>query len=151
MQGVLSALNQGNIDIGVFPVVNNNSGLVKPAFAAMGQHSFVLIDEIALDIEQCLFAKDMLNIKEIKYIYSYAPALAQCKNFVSQECSNAELIDWGDMAKAARDLSLGQLPGLSAVIGPKMAAEVYGLKILARNIQDVKPNVTMFAVVAYPK
>lgn len=147
MNGVMQALDAGTIDIGVFPVVNNNSGLVWPAFAAMGRYNFKLIDEIHLDVQQCLFAKSLIEIKDIKQIYSYVPAFNQCKNFLAEEASHTEKVDWGDMAKAARDLANGKLPEDVAVIGPRRAADVYNLKVIAQNIQDVKPNVTMFIVV----
>lgn len=147
MHGVLNALNHGEIDIGVFPVVNNNSGLVWPAFKAMGQFNFTIIDECHLDIEQAIFAKKPLKLSEIKAIYSYTPAFNQCKNFLKAEAVNIPQIDWGDMAKAARDLANGILDDNIAVIGSKSAAIEYGLTLLATNIQDVKPNVTMFIIV----
>ena len=147
MYGVLSALDCGEIDIGVFPVVNNNSGLVWPAFYAMGKFGFKIIDELHLDVQQCLFAKKMLELKDISAIYSYAPAFNQCKIFLNEDAAGIPRIDWGDMAKAARDLAYGVLADDAAIIGPRRAADAYNLKILASNIQDVKPNVTMFVVV----
>lgn len=147
MHGVMSSLNDGKIDIGIFPVVNNNSGLVWPAFEAMGKYNFKIIDELHLDVQQCIFAKKMLELKDVSAIYSYTPAFNQCKIFLQDEASGIRKVDWGDMAKAARDLSQGVLPEDVAVIGSRRAAEAYNLKILASNIQDVKPNVTMFVVV----
>lgn len=151
MHGVMSALDEKRIDIGIFPVVNNNSGLVWPAFIAMGKYGFKIIDELHLDVQQCIFAKEMLELKDIKEIYSYTPAFNQCKLFLSEEAADIRKIDWGDMAKAARDLASGALPDNAAVIGSRRAAEAYNLKILASNIQDVKPNVTMFVVVIRPE
>ena len=55
---------------------------------------------------------------------------------------------WEDMAKAARDLANDKLPKDAAVIGSKNSATTYGLTVLSSNIQDVKPNVTMFVVVS---
>lgn len=151
MQGVMSALDAGLIDIGIFPVVNNNSGLVWPAFAAMGKYEFKIIDELHLDVQQCIFAKTMLELKEISAIYSYTPAFNQCKIFLSNEVAGVPRIEWDDMAKAARDLANGLLPESAAIIGSRRAAEAYGLTILSSNIQDVKPNVTMFVVVTRPE
>lgn len=147
MDGVMSALNVGAIDVGIFPVVNNNSGLVWPAFEAMGKYSFKIIDEMHLDIEQCIFAKKMIPLTEISTIYSYPPAFNQCKIFLKNEVVGIPQINWEDMAKAARDLSNGELPENSAVIGSRRSCNTYGLVILSSNIQDVKPNVTMFVVV----
>lgn len=151
MDGVLSALNKGDIDIGIFPVVNNNSGLVWPAFVAMGKYPFDIIDELHLDIEQCLFAKHYMDIKKVSQIYSYPPAFNQCKIFLSTEASGIPQVEWSDMARAARDLVDGKLPNDAAVLGSKRTAQNYGLTILASNIQDVKPNITMFIVVTKSK
>jgi prephenate dehydratase len=145
MEGVLAALSRGEIELGVFPVVNMNSGLVWPAFYAMGKYSFTIIDEWHLDVQQCLFAKRLMSLPEITTIYSYAPAFNQCKIFL-QKAAGIPLIDWGDMAKAARDLNNGILAEDAAVIGSARAAQAYNLHILAENIQDVKPNITMFVI-----
>lgn len=147
MEGVLSALSSNQIDIGIFPVVNNNSGLVRPAFQAMGRHLFKIIDEVHLNVWQCLMAKKTMSFNEVKAIYSYTPAFDQCKDFLATVMCGVKTIDWGDTAKAARDLSGGIIADNCAVIGSSNAATVYGLQVLASNIQDVKPNITMFVVV----
>jgi prephenate dehydratase len=146
MEGVLAALSKNEIDIGVFPVVNNNSGLVRPAFEAMGRHLFKVIDEVHLDVAQCLIALKFMPLDKVSAIYSYTPAFNQCKIFLNT-LNNIKTIDWGDTAKAARDLASGILDESVAVIGSARAANVYNLQIIASNIQDVKPNVTMFVVV----
>ncbi|MCE3268432.1 MAG: chorismate mutase [Burkholderiales bacterium] len=146
MEGVLAALAKGQIDIGVFPVVNNNSGLVRPAFEAMGRYLFDVIDEEHLDVSQCLLASKFMPLNEISAIYSYTPAFNQCKKFLA-ELSNVSIINWGDTAKAARDLASGVIPINCAVIGSARAATAYNLQVIASNLQDVKPNVTMFVIV----
>ncbi len=146
MEGVLAAISKDEIDVGIFPVVNNNSGLVRPAFEAMGRHLFDVIDEEHLDVSQCLMAKKFMPLNQISAIYSYTPAFNQCKLFLA-DLKDVAVIDWGDTAKAARDLANGVLDENSAVIGSARAAAAYGLQIIASNLQDVKPNVTMFVVV----
>jgi prephenate dehydratase len=146
MEGVLAAISKGEIDIGIFPVVNNNSGLVRPAFEAMGRHLFDVIDEEHLDVSQCLMAKKFIPLDQISAIYSYTPAFNQCKLFLA-DLQGVKIIDWGDTAKAARDLANGVLDESCAVIGSVRAAAAYGLQVIASNLQDVKPNVTMFVVV----
>jgi prephenate dehydratase len=147
MEGVLSALALNTIDVGVFPVVNNNSGLVRPAFEAMGRYLFTVVDEVHLDVSQCLLVKQFMPLNKIKAIYSYTPAFIQCKNFLANELPDVPIIDWGDTASAARDLSGGKILDNCAVIASKQAAMTYGLEVQQQNIQDVKPNITMFVVV----
>lgn len=148
MEGVLAKLDRGEIDLGVFPVVNNNSGLVRPAFEAMGRYNFTILDEVHLDVAQCLLVKKLMPLTAIKGIYSYTPAFVQCKNFLADVVAGTPIIDWGDTAKAARDLASGVITSDCAVIASKQAAIAYGLEVQQQNIQDVKPNITMFIVVS---
>ncbi len=145
MEGVLAALDREEIDVGIFPFVNYNSGIVWPAFAAMGRHSFMPIDDIQLNVEQCLIGFADTRILEITELYSYTPAFEQCKGFINQH--GFKTIDWGDTAKAARDLSLGILPRKAAVVASAQAAKSYNLAVLKQGIQDIQPNITRFIVV----
>ena len=147
MEGVLAAVEAGKIDIGIFPVINLRGGLVKPAFAAMGKHLFVTIDELWLDVRQCLLALPGTSAAQIKKIASHQQALAQCAEYLKNQFTQAELIEWIDTAKAAKDLAEGKLSELTAVIAPERAAAIYNLEILARNIQDEQPNLTAFIIV----
>jgi prephenate dehydratase len=146
MENVLAALETGQVDIGIFPVVNFRGGLVTMAFEAMGNHLFTPVDEIWLDVHQCLLAMPGTKSSDIKKIVSHYQALAQCKRFLQQEFKEAKLIEWDDTAKAAKDLSQGKLSKTNAVIAPERSAHVYQLDILAKNIQDDHPNLTAFIV-----
>lgn len=145
MDGVLSALNRGEIDVGVFPFVNYNSGIVWPAFSAMGKYSFMPIDDLQLNVEQCLLGLEETNLSDVTTLYSYTPAFEQCKGFINHH--GFTTVDWGDTAKAARDLAAGILPKHSAVVGSIQAAKSYGLKVIKQGIQDLQPNITRFIVV----
>lgn len=145
MEGVLLALSQGQIEVGIFPFVNYNSGIVWPAFQAMGKYNFLPIDDLQLNVEQCLMALDGVSLSEIKELYSYTPAFEQCRIFIKEH--NFKLIDWGDTAKAAGDLSRGILPKTAGVVGSQAAAKHYGLKVVRKGIQDIEPNITRFIVV----
>ena len=151
MEGVLDAVEKGKIDLGIFPVVNLRGGLVRMAFDAMGRHPFTVIDELWLEVNQCLLAKQGVMKTAIKKIVSHPQALAQCREYLQREFIDAELIEWQDTAKAARDLAEGKLHQDCAVIAPGPAAEVYGLKLMAANIQDVQPNLTAFIIVKHDK
>ena len=147
MENVLKALNNNEIEYGVFPVANSLVGLIDPAFEAMGKYQFKVIDKIDINVEHYLFAKRKLAKNEIQKIYSFAPAILQCKNFIADEFPNTPIMDWGDMALAARDLSTGVISDDCAIIGSKYAADAYNLEILKEKIQDSKDNKTMFVVV----
>lgn len=146
MEGVLAAVETGTVDIGIFPVVNLLGGLVKPAFQAMGNHLFTPIDELWLEINQCLLALPGTALNQITTIVSHPQGLAQCKHYIQKTFKDVKRIEWIDTAKAAKDLAEGLLPDSAAVIAPERSADIYGLNVVARNIQDSNPNLTAFIV-----
>lgn len=147
MEGVLSALNAGKIDLGIFPVVNSRGGLVRMAFEAMGKYLFTMIDEVELEVCQCLLALPDIEMRQIKKIVSHPQGIAQCEGYLQKTFGDMERVPWQDTAKAARDLSEGRLDSFTAVIASENAAKIYGLRVLAKDIQDARPNVTTFIVV----
>lgn len=147
MEGVLTALDRGEANLGIFPVVNSRGGLVQMAFSAMGRHIFELVDELPMEVNQCLLVLPGVKRNTVKQIASHPQALSQCARYLKKTFPRAKLVEWPDTAKAARDLSAGIIPADSAVIAPARSAELYGLEILARGIQDEHPNITTFIIV----
>ena len=150
MDNVLNQLTKQKIDMGLFPVFNNNTGIVHQAFQAMGHYEFVLIDYLNLQINHSLMALPHRTQNEIKEIVSHSQAIAQCQNYISKHFPKAHLTEWIDTAEAAKDLAEGKLSKYVAIIAPKKSSKQYGLKILFENIQDKHPNITTFVVVKKP-
>lgn len=147
MDGVLKALNAGEIDRGIFPVSNSTGGLVETAFEAMGKYTFKVIDQLPFEVHQCLLALPGTKIEDIKQVSSHPQALTQCKNYLATKFSDAKLVEWSDTASAARDLANGTLPADSTILAPAQSAKVYHLNLLEEKIQDNHPNITTFIIV----
>ena len=147
MEDLLTAVGAGEIDIGLFPVVNYRGGIVKTAFEAMGKHPFTLVDSLRLNVQHCLIIKPGTSLKDIKKIATHPQAFAQCGEYLQNSFSYAERIVWNDSAGAARDLASGKLPSDYAVIASERAAQMYNLEVAAKSIQDDPNNYTVFIVV----
>lgn len=148
MKTVLAAVEQGSVDLGIFPVVNFKGGLVNMAFEAMGEHRFTWVDELWLDVHQCLLVHAGTKRDHIKQIISHPQALSQCQDYLRRSFKDIELIEWEDTAKAAKDLAEGTiLKSTTAVIAPAASARMYNLEIFDENIQDNHPNFTIFIIV----
>lgn len=147
MEGVLQAVSEEQADYGIFPVVNSRGGLVQTAFAAMGKYLFSLVDELCFEVYQCLMVMPSVEKTEIKQIATHPQAVSRCERYLKRKYPEVILLDWEDTAKAARDLSSGVLPRDTAVIAPARAAELYGLELLDKGIQDNHPNLTTFIIV----
>ncbi len=85
MDGVLSALDRKQADVGIFPVVNSRGGLVQTSFEAMGKHLFKYTDELWLEVYQCLMAKPGVTKKQIKKIATHPQAISQCERYIRSD------------------------------------------------------------------
>lgn len=147
MEGVLQDMDDGKADWGIFPVVNSRGGLVQMAFRAMGKHTFELHDELWMEVHQCLMAQEGTTHADIRQIVTHPQAIAQCERYLRKEFPEVKLVDWEDTAKAAEDLAAGKFDSHTGVIAPARSAQIYGLELLAKGIQDNHPNLTTFIIV----
>ncbi len=146
MEGVLEELESGKIDMGIFPVVNLRGGLVKPAFQAMGKHLFTPIDELWLEVKQCLLVLPGTTMNQITKIVSHPQAFSQCEHYLLNNFTNIERVEWVNTAAAAKDLAEGRLTRTTAVIASERSANIYDLEVIASNIHDSNQNLTAFIV-----
>jgi prephenate dehydratase len=144
VENVLTALEKGDIDTGIFPIENSNGGIVIEAVYAMAAHKFSIEKMFEIDVHHNLLVLRGTNADQITQITSHDQALKQCRMYLKRKWGGVELVEYADTAKAAKDLSEGKLPKTTAVIAPRRAAELYGLEILEESIQDLKFNYTVF-------
>ena len=147
-EAVLSSVEKGEIDKGIFPIENSNGGVVIEAIHAMARHVFSIESMFEIDIHHMLLVKPGIPASHVKTITSHDQALNQCRMYVRRVWGEAEIEAYVDTAKAAEDLGNGTLPDTTAVIAPRRCADMYGLEILEESIQDLKFNYTTFVVAA---
>ncbi len=145
-ENVLTALEAGEIDRGVFPIENSNGGIVIEAVHAMAKHRFAIERMFELDVHHMLLVKKGITASHILAVSSHDQALKQCRMYLKRVWPMAEIIPYADTAKAAEDLGNGTLPDTTAVIASRGCADLYGLDILEESIQDLKYNYTTFVV-----
>ena len=145
-ENVLSALENNDIERGIFPIENSNGGIVLEAVHAMAAHRFSIERMFELDVHHMLIVKPGVTASQIRTISSHDQALKQCRMYIKRIWGEADLLPYADTAKAAADLASGVLPDTTAIIASRRAAEIYGLQILEESIQDLKFNYTVFVV-----
>lgn len=143
---VLTELEAGNIDKGIFPIENSNGGIVIEAVHAMAAHRFKIEKMFEMDVHHNLLVKKGVTASQIDTVTSHDQALKQCRMYLRRIWPQAEIVPFSDTAAAARALHLGELPDTTAVIASRKAAEMYELDILEESIQDLKFNYTTFVV-----
>lgn len=144
VENVLSALEGGDIDMGIFPIENSNGGIVIEAVYAMSAHLFEIEKLFEIDVHHNLLVYPGVNPDEITAIASHDQALKQCRMYLKRKWPTVEVQAYPDTAKAAEDLGKGVLPKTTAVIAPAACSKLYHLDILEESIQDLKFNYTTF-------
>lgn len=145
-EAVLTAVENNEIDKGIFPIENSNGGIVIEAVHAMAKHQFTIEKMFEFDVHHMLLVKPGTTSSYIDTVSSHDQALKQCRMYLKRVWPEADIVPYEDTAKAAEDLSNGTLPDTTAVIAPRRCAELYGLEILEESIQDLKFNYTTFVV-----
>jgi prephenate dehydratase len=148
---VLEALENKEIDKGQFGIYNTLGGLVEETAAQLGKYKFEIVDWYKFPIAHFLMKRKGVENSSITKIMGHPQGFKQCKTTISKNYPDLENIisdgDRIDHAKIAEDLSSGQIESNVAVIGPEMLASLYGLEIMAKNIQDSQDNFTTFVLV----
>ena len=130
---------------GVVPVENSLEGSVNQTYDLFLTHDLKVCGEIILRISHCLIANPNTTLEAVKTVYSHPQALAQCRSFL--ERLGRELIPTYDTAGSVKMLKEKGLKDAAAVASER-AAELYGMKILAREIEDNPANYTRFFVLS---
>lgn len=139
------AIRSGEVDLGMIPVENSLAGRVSDVHHLLPHSELKIISERFLPIELNLMAVPEAKIEDIKAAISHPMALMQCRG--SLAALNILPEAFHDTAGSARALS--QSRDLErAAIAPEIAADIYGLNILKRNIEDAKHNTTRFLVLS---
>ncbi len=141
-QEVWNTLEQHN-SLAVLAIENSYMGSIYPNLHGFLKHDAKIIGDYDLAINHCLCSHHS-DISEITHAYSQLPALEQCHQYLKGK--NIIPKSYGDTALSAKKISEScELWG--AAICSELAAEMYGLNILERNIQDHQGNTTRFAVI----
>jgi chorismate mutase/prephenate dehydratase len=139
---VFAVVERGEAQHGVVPVENSMEGAVTHTLDELMGSPLKICGEVYLPVSQNLLFGGT-SLREIETICSHPMALAQAATWLRHELPHVRLEEVESTGEAARRAE--EEPGVAA-IGSALAAESYGLKVLARNIQDASTNATRFIV-----
>ncbi|MCD6570558.1 MAG: prephenate dehydratase [Deltaproteobacteria bacterium] len=129
--------------LGVVPVENSTEGMVSQTLDLMISSSLYISKEIMLPIQHALLSKAPLN--NIHKVFSHAQAIAQCRHWLKVNLAGVKIIETSSTSDAALAACKHES---SAAIASTHAATIYGLNIIASNINDYPNNITRFWVVS---
>jgi prephenate dehydratase len=141
---LFSALVDGKVDYGITAIENSLAGSILPNYSLLLESKMKVIGEIFLRIRQNLVALPGQKITDIKEVYSHPMALLQCQHFFD-DYPDIKLVDSIDTALSAKKIAEEKTLGIAA-IASDLAAEKYGLEIIAPGIETNKNNYTRFLI-----
>jgi len=145
LDNVFKAVEQGEVQFGIAPVENSLEGSISKVYDLLLDSSLKVCGEIELKVSHCLIASPGATLDSIKRIYSHPQALGQCQAFLKH--LDGELIPTYDTAGSVKMIrEKGITDG--AAVASERAAEIYGMKIIAREIEDNPNNFTRFFILA---
>ncbi len=145
---VVSETVSGKAEFGVLPIENSSAGFVAGIYDIIRNSGVQIVGQVVLDIEHALLGLPDAHISDIRKVYSHPQGLMQCKDFIDEHGFAAESLS--NTALAARRVKdKGDIR--EAAIASERAAELYGLKILARRINFQNDNSTKFVIVTAKK
>jgi len=145
-EAVFQAVSDGSAARGILPMENTIGGSIHRNFDLLVEHELPIVGEVQLKVDHCLLALPGVRLEDVRVVHSHPQALAQCERFLQglKGVEIAAVYDTAGGAKLIREQGLRA----DAAIASARAAEVFGLEILRRGIQDFDTNITRFFVVA---
>ncbi len=140
---VFRAVEGDHSQFGVVPVENSTEGVVTHTLDSFLNSPLLILGEIVLRIHHNLMSK-FSDLKGIKEVFSHQQSLAQCREWLDRYLPHANRASVSSNAEAAR---LAAITPHSAAIAGEVAAQLYGMDILEKNIEDEPDNTTRFLVI----
>ncbi len=142
----LALASDQTINYGVMAIENSIAGSILQNYRILRENNFWISGEAFLRISHQLMALPGQNLDEIQEAKSHPMAIYQCYDFLNSH-PNLNVTESEDTALTAKEIAEKKLKGIAA-IGSKHAAQLYGLSILAKDIETSKMNYTRFVIIS---
>lgn len=138
----IDAVKRGEADRAMIPIENSQHGRVADIHFLLPESGLHIIDEFFIPIHHCLMAK---SDGPFSSVLSHPQALGQCRHYLKER--GITPVSYADTAGAAAAVAMSDDADIAA-IAPAIAADMYGLKMVAENIEDADHNTTRFVVLS---
>ncbi len=148
MPKVLAAVSTGEVDLGFVAIENAIEGTVLQVMDGLVfEHDLLIQREVVMAISQNLVGPPGMSLADVRRVVSLPVALAQCQAFFNRHLPDAEMVAANSTAEAVRQVGESRPEG-TAALGSYLAAKIYGLEVLAADVEDHPENSTRFVAVA---
>lgn len=142
---VIEAVRSGRADMAMLPVENSTYGRVADIHRLLPESGLHIVDEVFVRVRICLMARPGTKLADIRKVRAHLVLIPQARAFLEAHGISAEAA--ADSAGAAAELARGG-PSDQAVLASELAAQIHGLEVLARDIEDHGHNTTRFLLMA---
>jgi len=144
-EDAIDAVRDGTADLAMLPVENSTYGRVADIHHLLPQSGLFIIAEAFVRVRINLLAVPGTKLSDITQAMSHTMLLGQCRKFLAEH--NIQRVNGADTAGSARQVAEDSHPEVAA-LASELAGEIYGLDVLARDIEDEGSNTTRFLVMA---
>lgn len=142
---IFHAIETGQAELGMLPIENSTAGAINQSYDLLLDHDLKIAREIIFRVRHALLGNAGTTLANVRRVYSHPQALAQCERFIAEH-GWTPVVAY-DTAGAAKQLAESPEQD-AAAIASETAARLYGLDLLARNIEDLANNLTRLFVIA---
>ena len=143
-EDLYKAIDAGQADAAIMAIENTVSGGLLPNFELLRKYDRKIKGEVFLRIRQNLMTLPGQKIEDLHEVRSHYMAINQTRDFF-KDYPWIRLVEYGDTAKSAADIVKEGVKGVGAVASD-LAADIYGLEIIAESIETYKQNFTRFLI-----
>ncbi len=141
----IESVRKGDADLGMIAVENSTYGRVADVHSLLPESGLHIVDEVFVRVHVNLLVKPGAQLAAIKTAYGHPVILPQCAGFLRENMITGRATS--DNARAAREVSEGGDLTVGA-LASELAADIYGLNVVGRHIEDADNNTTRFLVMA---
>lgn len=153
-ENVLRALHAGRVDRGQFAIHNSLGGVVDESIEAMARYKIKIVEQFSIKIAHALMIRKDAVLDQVDTVMTHPQVLRQCRSTLAEKYSRLRLASGEgeliDHAKVAEHLAAGLLPPNIATMGSRRLAELFDLRVVEDNLQDLRENYTSFLWVERP-
>ncbi len=145
LRQVFEEVVHSRVNYGIVPIENTTEGVVSHTLDLFTEYTLQICGEVQMEISQNLLSLNS-ELKEIKKVYSHSHALAQCRTWLEKNLPWARTQEVTSTSKAAEIASHEKG---SAAVASEYAANIYGLNVLRKHIEDHPNNFTRFLIIGH--
>ncbi len=143
IKDVFGEVLKGNADYGCVPIENSTEGAVNYTYDMFADYDLKIYSEVLLKINHYLLSKEK-SLSGVKKLFVHPQTLGQCRGYIEANLPGVTVSEVSSNSKAAL---LASKTKKSAAIAAPLAAKIYGLNVLAPNVEDVAGNMTRFFII----